>query len=247
MSTILPKDRQPFTLDFAFDALQTAFLSGPGAVLSQISDDQGHQFYATDSALHQDRGEIESDPTRRLRGVARWPWYAKGRARQAQPGELYFIRGAASRTDLHFTVNGSEYKLLHFQGRNMLEVAVTSQRRVKDVIRISPPVDGLPRRIEIKPVGGERVVNLRALRAEDESGAWRSVEIKNARLSRAAFRVDLLGELDHVEVSGMGKKVEFRVNLSERRNRKLTSRKIEKAAAEAAKPFQADLQKRRGK
>jgi hypothetical protein len=247
MSTVIPKDRQPFALDFAFDALQTAFLSGPGAALSQISDDDGHQFYATGSALHLDRGDIELDPARRLKGVARWPWYSRVGDKQTQPGELYFIRGAASRSDLHFTVSGSKYKFVHFQGRNMLEVAVSSERRVKDVIRISPPADGLPRTIEIKPAGGQRVVNLRALRAEDESGAWRSVEIKNARLSQTAIKVDLLGDLDQVQVSGIGKKVEFSVNLLERKNRKITTRKIEKAVAEAAKPFQVDLKKRKGK
>jgi len=247
MSTILPKDRQPFTLDFAFDAIQTVFLSGPGAALSQVSDDQGHHFYITDSAQHMYRGEIEADPDRRLKGVAPWPWYARTNPRQARPGELYFIRGAASRSSLEFKVTGSKYRFVHFQGRNMLEVVASSERRSLDVIRISPPACGLPRTIEIKPTGGERVVNFRALRAEDENGAWRSVEIKNARLSKVALRVDLLGELDYLQVNGIGKKVGFSVHLRARKNRRITSKKIDNVAVAPAKPFQVDLKQRMGK
>jgi len=243
MSTVLPKDRQPFTLDFAFDALQTAFISGPGAAVSQISDDRGHQFYATSSAVHLNRGEIETDPAKRLRGVARWPWYANAGAQQEQPGELYFIRGAASRSDLNFTVNGSKYKFVHFHGRHMLELTVSSDRRVRDAIKISPPVHGLPRTIQLKPLGGQRVVSLRALRAEDEMGAWRSVEIKKARLTQAALRVDRHGELDNAQVTGLGRNVEFSALLQERKNRRITSQRIQRAVAAEAKPFQVDFKK----
>jgi hypothetical protein len=244
MSTVLQKDRQPFALDFAFDALQTAFVTGPGAAVSQISDDSGHRLYAAGSAPHVNRGELETDPARRLKGVARWPWYARAGAREGPFDELYFVRGAASRSDLQFAVSGSTYRFVHFHGRHLLELAVSSDRGGRDVIRVSPPADGLPRTVEMAPAAGKRMMNLRAVRAGDERGAWRSVEIRNARLVRNAVRVDLLGELDHVQVKGVAKNARFSVHLAERRNRRMTIDRTVRAVADAVRPFEADLRKK---
>ena len=242
MSLVLPKDRHPLTLDMVFDALQTAFLSGNGAAVSQISDEEGHTFYKTEKTVHNQRGDIELDPSKRLKGVICWPWFnANGNG--TQPGELYFIRGTASRSALTFTVSGTDYEFTHFKGRNMLALEGRSEQRLKDVICITPAPHDLRQTVEVKTVGGTRVVNLRALRTDEERGVWKSVEIKDARITRAAMRVHLVGALDDVRVEGIGKKMDFNLKLQERRNRRLTTKQHKHLSATSAKPFVLGLKK----
>ncbi len=236
MSLILPKDRHPFTLDLVFDALQTVFLSGSGAAMSQISDEEGHTFYQTEKTVHLNRGDIETDPAKRLKGVMRWPWYG-GAEKRTQPGELYFIRGAASRSPLKFTVSGTDYAFTHFRSRNMITLEARSERPMKDVIRIASTPHDLRQTVEVRSMDGSRVVNLRALRTDEERGVWKSVEVKQARLAQAAMRVRLVGALDDVRVEGIGKKVGFDLELRERKNNRIKAKQYKRIAAEVSKPF----------
>jgi hypothetical protein len=236
MSLVLPKDRHPFTLDLVFDALQTAFLSGPGAAISQISDEEGRTFYKTEKMVHLQRSDIEADPVKRLKGVIRWPWYG-GTGKRNQPGELYFIRGAASRSPLIFTVSGTDYSFIHFKGRNMIALEGRSEQRLKDVIRIVPTPHDLHQTVEIMTVGGSRKVNLRAVRADKERGVWKSVQIKEAKLKHAAMRIKLVGALDDVQVEGIGNKVGFDLKIQERKNRKVAAKQYRNIIADVSRPF----------
>ena len=236
MSLILMKDRHPFTLDLVFDALQTAFLSGPGTAIAQISDDEGHTYYKTEKAAHLLRSDIETDPAKRLKGVVRWPWFGRT-AGISQPGDLFFIRGSASRSPLKFTISGGNYEFTHFKGRDMIAVESRASRQGKDEIRITTDPMGLKQAVEIKPIGAERTVNLRAVRADESPGVWKSVELRNARLSKNSLRIQLMGVLDDVSVEGTRKKVEFSLTLQERKNKRITAKQYRKVSTETSKPF----------
>lgn len=235
MSLILRKDRHPFALDMLFDALQTAFLSGPGAAITQISDEEGHTFYKEDKAIHILRSEIETDPAKCLRSVIRWPWYGRVRS-NAQPGELYFIRGKASRSPLKFSISGTDYSLTNFKGRNMLALEGRSKQRVKDVIRLVSAPHDLHQTVEIRSMGERRSVNVRVVQSI-EQGVWKSVEVTNAHIPKATMRVHLIGALDDVRIEGVEKKLEFDLKLQERKNHRVTAKQYKKIAVDINKPF----------
>lgn len=242
MSLILRKDRHPFTLDMLFDALQTVFLSGPGATMTQISDEEGHTFYKADKAAHLLRNEIETDPTKRLKGVMRWPWYGHAGIK-AQQGELYFIRGKTSRSPLKFSISGTNYSFTHFKGRNMLVLEGRARKRLKDMIRVVAARHGLRHTVEVRSIGEERSIDLHAVHSE-ERGVWKSVEVLNARLPKAAIRVQLIGALDDVHIEGSGKKLEFDLKLQERKNRRVVSKQYKKLIVDISNPFILGMQKR---
>lgn len=242
MSLILIKDRHPMTLDMVFDALQTVFISGNGAAISQISDEEGHSFYKTEKSVHLERGDIETDPSRRLNGVLRWPWFNLSGG--TPPGELFFIRGAASRSPLKFTVSGQDYAFTHFKGRTLVALEGHARKRLKDTIRITSTPHDLRQTVEVHSTTGARVLNLRALRTDDVRGDWKMVEIKDARVDKATLQVHLQDTLNDVHVEGVGKKVDFSLKIQERKNHRIASKRYNRLSAEISKPF--ILKKRKG-
>jgi hypothetical protein len=242
MSKLIIKDRQPMTLDMAFDALQTVFLSGPGAAISQVSDGRGRSYYTADSGAHLDRGDIETDPAKRLPGMVRWPWPSQGEGKSHHE-ELYFIRGRGGKADLDFSLRGKTYKFTHLRNKYIFELEVAADRPVRDVVHFAEPSPDGVQTVELRPAGNSRVVSLQVHKMGPEPGAWRKLEIKEARLTTSALKVDLFGDLDEVELSGPGKQVEAKVALHERRNRKVTTQEAGKVILAPRKPFRADLKK----
>ena len=239
MSRVLSKDRQPASPDLLIEGIISVFISGLGASISQISDEQGHTLYTTKAT----RKEFETDPDKRLKGVMLWP--ALGRAKgAAEPGELYVIRGRTGRAPLTFTVSGTEYKFSHLQGRSMTVVEGNAAKRTKDVIRISPAPYDLRRTVEVRS-GGQRELNLQTLRMDDERGAWKSVELKNVKLANSALRMHVIGALDDVQVNGIRKKVEFNLRVQERKRNKLSSKQYKNVTADAKEPFRLARKRRK--
>ena len=82
------KGRQPISAGFLLTGLTTLFVSGIGAAVTQIEDDEGRRLYTSDRK-HRNRGDLETSSDRRLTGVAPWPW--PGGLGGDLPGELFFI------------------------------------------------------------------------------------------------------------------------------------------------------------
>jgi hypothetical protein len=201
-------------LDMVFDALMTAFVTGPGAAVTQVSDGEGHRLYSSDGE-HLRRGDLETDPARRLKGVGRWPWFG-GAGRRALPGELYFMRRQLGERDLEFTVSGSRYKIMAVAAGSMLEIEVASDRRSLDQVRISKLATAR-RAVEVRALDRTRTVHLRHVRSAVAGADWKSVEVRNARVGRDGLALSTVGDLMAVELSSKERPVEFDLEVAQRR------------------------------
>jgi hypothetical protein len=214
MSTVLNKARQPMAPDMVFDALMTAFVTGPGAAVDQVTDDHGHRLY-TFTGEHTLRSDLETDPELRLEGVGRWPWLAQNDEGEL-PGELYFMRRSLAEKHLELIVRGSQYRLMAGTPGNVLEIEVSSSRPSQDVLRVSRLATAA-RAIEIQPLERTRDVRVRYTRTGVEGADWRNVEGRTGRLGRSGLSLSLPGDLDAVELRGRGRDVPFDLELSQRR------------------------------
>ena len=218
MSVILHKARHPMTLDVVFDALLTAFLSGPGAATVQIEDEQGRRLYTDAGPVR----TFETDPNRRLPDCVRWPWYGQN-GRGAPPGDLHFLRRRGG-VGLTFTVEGADWRLLHTQGGNVIEVEAQSKRRARDTVRVSG-FGGPVQTVEVQ-VGVAKTLHVQQLRMWTRDGGWRAMQVQNARVSDERLTVRSTGDLHALEVSGGRKKVDFDVDLKEYRDESLAARSV---------------------
>jgi hypothetical protein len=251
MSVVLPKSRQPLALDMVFDALMTIFVSGTGAAASQVSDDEGHQLYKTDADTHLLRSDFETDPAKRLRGVVRWPWYAAAakplpkplpaktkplatavpisqtQGADQAPGELYFIRRPAGSTgDLNVTITGAQYQATLGGGGNLIRIEATSAVRARDVITVSRLASGAQSMV-VRSLAAGRVLNIRQVRADTSSKDWRSIELKNLKLtSGVPVTIDVVGNMESVVVSSRDQAVSFDADIQQRIRGQLTTKTI---------------------
>jgi len=213
MSLVLRKARHPMAPDMAFDALMTIFVSGPGAAISQISDDEGHKFYRTEVDKHLSRRDIEMDPEKRLKGIGRWPWY--GFAKKTElPGELYFIRGQLGKLKrLNLTVSGVKYKMVQTIASELTEINVKSPTHSKDNIRFSRP--GMTdQSIEMETLGKDRNVTVKQLKTGPKGTEWLSFNIDNFTVE-CDIRVvmNIVGGQGGIQVSSQDKKVNFSLEM----------------------------------
>ena len=216
MSIVLPKSRQPLALDMVFDALQSAFVTGPGAAVSQISDDEGRRFYKTDADVHVLGNDLETDPAKRLKGVARWRWPAQGAGDQP-PGELYFIRRTIGRADsLNFTISGAQYRAVIGAAGNLIQIESSSGASAKDIIRVSN-LGTAAQTVQIQTLAAERNLSVKQLRADVKGTDWRSIEVKNLRVPRnLPVTIQAVGDVESVLVSSSEQAVTFDLDLQQR-------------------------------
>ncbi len=212
------KARQPISVGFVLTGLTTLFVSGVGAAITQIEDDEGHRFYTSDSP-HLERSEIETSIAGQLKGVARWPWYALG-AKGELPGELYFLQRPPGSSPLTLTVRGKQYHLWQTQSGNLVEIQAQSSAAARDVIRVED-FTGDAQALEIHTDGNKRLFHVDQLRAENVDGDWRSIRIRNARISKSDMKVQTTGGFEAVEVSSLKGRKEFDLELHRYRSRKL--------------------------
>jgi hypothetical protein len=223
MSTVLHKSRHPMALDMVFDALMTLFVTGPGAAVTQISDDSGRRLYSSAPGAHLSRRGLETDPAKRLTGIGRWPWYG-GSGRGSLPGELYFGRRSVVESGLNFRITGSRYRLVRGVARNMVEIEVESRYRGGEEIRIGG-LGGASQRVEIQPLKQSRRIHLRHLRQDPKTGGWRSLRVRNLRVPRQGVTLNVWGDLEVAEIQSNGLQIQMEVELEQRLEGQL--RKVE--------------------
>jgi len=224
MSLILRKAPQPMSLSMIGTALGTFLVNGPGAAVSQISDDKGHRFYKTEADEHLSTSDLETDPSRRLKEMVRWPWF--GRAGDGElPGELYLMRRRAGNTPLNLTVSGTEYKVTNAMAGNLIEIDVKSSTRSRDTIKISG-LSTAAQSLEIKALGEPRTVNIRQLRVGRRGAEWKSVSIKNVNVPREGLVINMVDDLAAVEVLSADKAVEFEMEVQQRFGVKVSTRDV---------------------
>jgi len=220
ISLELHKARQPVSVGFAIEGLTFLLVSGVGAV-TQIEDDTGRRFYRS-NRVHRHVAEFETDDERRLDGVARWPWF--GARRHDQLPELFFLQRSVGSPPLTVTVRGANYRLIHSQSGHLLEVETRARAAARDRFRIEGSA-GDSQALEIHTDGEKRPFEIHQLR-EDGAGDWRSIRIRNARITKADLRVQTHGKLRAVEVSSRKEKQEFDVEFRQYRSKKLASRSV---------------------
>ena len=212
------KARQPISVGFILTGLTLLFVSGTGAAVTQIEDDEGRRFYATDRR-HRRLGDMESAPSRRLQGVARWPWYGAER-NEPLPGDLYVIDRPADAAALTVTVRAPEYRLIQADASNLLEIEATATTAGRDRVRVDS-FAGTHQAVDLASDAADRVMSVRQLRREGRDRDWRSVHVRNARLTGDRVRIRTVDSLDAVEVVASTARTAFDVEFQRFRAGKL--------------------------
>ncbi|MGB9376479.1 MAG: hypothetical protein WCB04_03095, partial [Mycobacteriales bacterium] len=133
------KGRQPISAGFVLTGLTTLFVSGIGAAVTQIEDDEGRRLYTSDRT-HRSAGDLETSAARKLPGVAPWPW--PGGLDGDVPGELFFLERPPGSSPLNVSVRGEEYHLVHLSSGHLTELtAGPSGSGAKDRVRLAGSPD----------------------------------------------------------------------------------------------------------
>ena len=213
------KGRQPFSLGFAFTQLMTIFVSGNGAAVTQIEDADGRRLYAADRAR---RAALETDPGRRLAGVAPWPW--PGGLGGAPPGELFFVERPPGSSPLTLSVRGEDYRMMHLSSGHLTEVTASKAGGVKDRIRVGGSPDDA-QTVEVETGARRRVFDIHHVR-QAQPGEWRSVHVRNAVVTDDRLRVDSPVSFDTVELSGTTARRDVDVEFRQGSGGKVTRRNV---------------------
>jgi hypothetical protein len=199
ISLEIHKGPQPISAGFALTGLVMLLISGGGAAVTQIEDDQGRRLYTSDR-LHRNRGDLETSPDRRLPGVAPWPW--RGRHGGGLPGELFFLQRPPGSSPLTVSVRGDEYHITHLSAGHLTEVtAGPAGAGARDRVRIegSPGDD---QAVVVSTRAPRRRFDIHHLR-QYSPGAWRSVRLHNGLVTNDQLRVGAPRAFDVVEISGI--------------------------------------------
>ena len=218
VTTELHKARHPISVGFVFTNLTLLFVSGAGSAVTQVEDDEGHQFYKTDS-LHTAQSEIETNSLKRLEGVTRWLWLDAGSDGEL-PGELYIIQRPAGSAPLTLTVRGSEYHLRQFDSSNLIEIEAESVKTVRDRIRLED-FTGDAQALEIQSDGTKRRFHIHQLRTEAGEGDWRSLQVRNALITKGDLRIQVSPGFDAAEISCRHGTRQFDLEFSQYRSKTL--------------------------
>jgi hypothetical protein len=222
ISLEIHKGRQPISAGFALTGLTTLFVSGVGAAVTQIEDDQGRRLYTSDR-LHRSRGDLETSTTRRLPGVAPWPW--PGRASGALPGDLFFLQRPPGSSPLTVSVRGGEYHIKHLSAGHLIELtAGPTGSATKDRVRLEGSFDD-DQVIVVSTRAPRRRFDIHHLR-QGSPGAWRSVRVRNALVTSDQLRVHAPRAFDVVEISGTTARRDLDVELGRYADGKVARRTL---------------------
>jgi hypothetical protein len=104
------------------------------------------------------------------------------------------------------------YHIQHAQAGNLLEIKAHSPEKARDRIRLEG-FGGDAQALVLNTDVEKRVFHVHQLRGENADGDWRSIHIQNALVNKADLRVHTLGGFEAVEVSGLGEKRAFDLEL----------------------------------
>ena len=227
------KGKQPISAGFVLTQASLLFVKGTGAAVTQIEDANGRRLFRTDRA-RPNRGDLETDPDRRLTGVAPWPWDAATGG--STPGDLFFINRPPGSPPLTVTVRGPEYSLTHASTSHLTELTAASSAPGKDRITLEGS-DADAQVLEVRTDATNRHIDIHHLRAEP-GGDWRSVAVRNAKVTRDGLRVHAPLSLEGVEVSGATTRRDVDVEFQRYTGNKLTRRKAVGQRVPAGKALQ---------
>jgi hypothetical protein len=222
-SLLIHKSNQPISPGFALTQLSLLFIQGLGSAVTQVEDADGRRLYRSDRANPR-RGDLETDPDRRLTGVAPWPWFATHAPGGSPPGDLFFLERPPGSSPLTVMVRGSDYRLVHASGGHLSELDTTATSAGRDhvVVGGSGTDDQV---LELRSTAAGRRADIRHLRP-DADGGWRGVAVRNARVTRGGLRVHAPAELDRVEVSSTARADDVDLEFHQYRDRKLSRRRV---------------------
>lgn len=233
MSKVLRKARHPLALDMVLDGLMALFVSGPGAAVSQVEDEQGRRLYISDAAVHTSRSAFEADPSRRLPGIARWPWYAGNG--DGPPGELYFLRGPATQRNLKITLSGQKPRMLYFSADSNIVLEASASAKSKDVIELAG-FGAANQGIRISSSNPRRSFDINQVHKLGGVQDWRSAKVFGVRPGKAGLDLRSTGHLRAVEIVTRGATQNVRASLSRSRSGKLTQDKVPDLRISRARP-----------
>ncbi|MEI6363602.1 MAG: hypothetical protein WCP95_15900 [Actinomycetes bacterium] len=192
------KGRQPISAGFVLTGLTTLFVSGIGAAVTQIEDEDGRRLYSSDR-VHRSRGDLETLSDRKLTGVAPWPW--PGGLSGEPPGELFFLERPPGSSPLRVTVRGDGYRVVHLSSGHLTELTAASSGAVaKDSIVLGGSADD-QQEVVVSTGAARRQFDIHCLRQESP-GVWRSARLRNAVVTKGSLAVRAPLGFDAVEISG---------------------------------------------
>jgi hypothetical protein len=231
-SAILHKARQPISLGFIISGLTYLFVSGTGAALTQIEDDEGRRLFTSDS-VHTERGDLETAPSRRLPGVAPWPWV--GGLGKVPPGALFVLERPPGSAPLNVTVKGADYRLQHVSASDLVEIEAHPGTRATDKLRLEG--DAGDRALELTSTRAGRRFDIRHVRVTD-AGEWRGVRMRNAAAAGAPVRLRVPAA-EGVEISCRRTRDDIEIEFERFRARRLSRSTLAAQPLAAGKPLVA--------
>ena len=237
ITTEIHKARQPISVGFVVTGLTLLFVSGVGAAVTQIEDDDGRQFYTSDNP-HLHTSEIETNSLRRLEGVARWPWFDAD-SNGELPGELYLIQRPAGSAPLTLTVSGSRYNLRQLHPENLIEIESRSVRNGRDRLRIED-FTGDRQAVEIQTGEKSRRFQINQLRADPGKRDWSSIQVRNVLISNADLRVQAAPGFETAEISTQKGSRQFDIEFQQYRSRVHERREATRMKVSPEKPVHLD-------
>jgi len=208
-SLILHKGHQPISPGFVLTGVMTLFVSGIGAAITQVEDDHGRRLYTSDR-LHRSRIDLETTGSRRLPGVAPWPW--PGGVSGQTPGELLFLERPPGSGPLTVSVRGDNYHLMALSHGHLTEVvAGAAAATARDLVRLSTGDASGGHAVEVSTEAPSRRFDIHHLRREG-GAEWRSVRLRDVQITADLLRLYAPVSFDEVEISAITRRdidVEF--------------------------------------
>ncbi|MEO8751297.1 MAG: hypothetical protein ABI624_01330 [Casimicrobiaceae bacterium] len=222
-SLILHKGQQPISPGFLLTGVLTLFVSGIGAAITQVEDDQGRRLY-TSERRHRSRTDLETAGSQVLPGVARWPW--PGGVSGEAPGELLFLERPPGSGPLTVSVRGDSYHLTALSAGRLTEVvAGTAAATARDRVRLSTGEAGGGHDVEVSTGAPSRHFDIHHLRHEG-GVEWRSVRLRDVRITADRLRLHAPVSFSEVEISGTTARRDLDVELRRYDGEHLTRRTI---------------------
>lgn len=226
MSVVLHKARQPIAVDMVIEGVTTLFVSGPGCAVAQIEDETGRRFYTAEADGHIVRDEIETQPTRRLLNIGRWPWYASDQNGEL-PGELYFMRRPAGSPPIQITLYGSDYRLMYAHAGDLIEIQARGRgsERARDVLRLTG-VATAQQNLVLETDGQGRSYGIQQLRLFGKSDGWRSVALQDMVMDRNSINIQTYGDLEVLETTSQERVLTFSTEFKQYSGTRLATRSV---------------------